>query len=83
MINKKLRKEDMVAGPYNPDRSLSFGDMIVAELELMLQKGRLSPVVYNKSVDLARRIQGPLTSIYSSKRHGLTTAVNFIINKCR
>ena len=28
----KRIKEDMVAGPYNPDRRLSFGDEIEAEL---------------------------------------------------
>jgi len=80
---KKKVKEDMVAGFYNPDRSLSFVDMIVAELEARMQKGQLSPVIYNKGVDLARKVGGQLTSIYSGRPRGLLTAVNFIINKCR
>ena len=84
MIKKRKIKEDMmVSYPWNPDRRLSFGDEIEAELGQRLQQGRLSPVVYNKALDLMRRIEKQLTSIYSKDRHGLTTAVNFIVNKCR
>jgi len=83
MIKRRKVKEDMVAGPYNPDRRLSFGDQLEAELGKYLQSGRLSPVVYNKALDLMRRIEGQLTSIYSRDRHGLTTALNFLVNKCK
>jgi len=81
-MKKKRVKEAVFGGDYNPDRSLSFTDMIVAELESRMQRGRLSPVIYNKGVDLARRIGERLGSIYRGDRHGLATAVNFIINKC-
>jgi hypothetical protein len=79
----KRIKEDMVAGVYNPDRTLSFGDELEAELGKRLQAGRLSPVIYNKALDFMRRIEGHLTSIYSGERHGLASAVTFLINKCR
>ena len=79
----KRIKEDMVAGPYNPDRRLSFGDEIEAELGKRLQKGQLSPVIYNKALDYMRRIEGQLTRIYRAERHGLASAVAFLINKCR
>lgn len=83
MIKKRVKEDMMVSSPWNPDRSLSFTDMIVAELESRMQRGQLSPVIYNKGVDLARRIGHRLESIYRGDRHGLATAVNFIINKCR
>ena len=79
----KRIKEDMVAGPYNPDRRLSFGDEIEAELGKRLQKGQLSPVIYNKALDYMRKIEGHLTRIYRAERHGLASAVAFLINKCR
>ena len=85
-MKRKLHKEagDMIASsPWNPNRELSFGDMIVAELNLRLQKGQLSPVIYNKAVDLTRKIQGQLEHIYGRSSRGLSTAVSFIINKCR
>lgn len=56
---------DMIASaPYNPNRELSFGDMIAAELSLRLHKGQLSPVVYNKALDYTRRIEKQLEGIY-------------------
>ena len=79
----KRIKEDMVAGPYNPDRRLSFGDEIKAELGKRLQNGQLSPVIYNKALDYMWRIERHLASIYSKDRHGLASAVTFLINKCR
>jgi hypothetical protein len=82
-MRKKRVKEAVFGGDYNPDRSLSFSDMIVAELESRMQRGQLAPVIYNKGVDLTRRIGERLGSIYRGERHGLATAVNFIINKCR
>ena len=76
-------KEDMVAGPYNPNRELSFGDMIAAELSLRLHKGQLSPVIYNKALDFTRRIEGQLEGIYGRNGRGLAIAVAFIINKVK
>ena len=85
-MKRKLHKEagDMIASsPWNPNRELSFGDMIVDELSMRLHKGQLSPVIYNKAVDLTRKIQGQLEHIYGRSSRGLSTAVSFIINKCR
>lgn len=73
----------MVAGSYNPNRELSFGDMIVAELNLRLQKGQLSPVIYNKALDYTRRIEKQLEGIYGRNSRGLATAVAFVINKVK
>lgn len=81
-MNKTV-KEDMVAGSYNPNRELSFGDMIVAELNLRLQKGQLSPVVFNKALDYTRRIEKQLEGIYGRNSRGLATAVAFVINKVK
>ena len=80
---RKRVKESMVAGPYNPDKRLSFGDMIEAELGKRLQSGRLSPVIYNKALDLMRRRERPLTGIYRGRVRGLDAAVAFLVNKCR
>lgn len=85
-MKRKMRKEagDMIASsPWNPNRELSFGDMIVDELSTRLHKGQLSPVIYNKAVDLTRKVQGQLEHIYGRSSRGLSTAVSFIINKCR
>ena len=85
-MKRKLRKEagDMIASsPWNPNRELSFSDMIVDELSMRLHKGQLSPVIYNKAVDLTRKIGGQLEYIYGRSSRGLTTAVSFVINKCR
>jgi len=85
-MRNKLRKEagDMIASaPWNPSRELSFSDMIVDELSMRLHKGQLSPVIYNKAVDLTRRIGGQLEYIYGRSSRGLTTAVSLVINKCR
>ena len=76
---KRIRKEDMVAGPYNPDRTPSFGDNIVADLGARLRKGQLSPVVYSFAIDLTRRIEKQLTGIYSRGRHGLRAATQLVI----
>jgi len=73
----------IASAPWNPNRELSFGDMIVDELSMRLHKGQLSPVIYNKAIDLTRRIQGQLEHIYGRTSRGLSTAVSFIINKCR
>ena len=80
---KTRLKEDMVAGPYNPNRELSFGDMIVAELNLRLQKGQLSPVIFNKALDYTRRIEKQLEGIYGRESRGLATAIAFVINKVK
>ena len=80
----KIRKEDMVAGgPYNPDRSLSFADKIVSELEKRLKNGSLAPVVYSFAVDLTRRLSKQLTNIYGGSRHGLQQAVETVIRITR
>ena len=85
-MNKTV-KEDMVAAAvvaaYNPNRELSFGDMIVAELNLRLQKGQLSPVIFNKALDYTRRIEKQLEGIYGRNSRGLATAVAFVINKVK
>lgn len=77
-------REDMIASyPWNPNRELSFGDEIEAELGVRLQRGELSPVIYNKALDLMRRIEGQLTTVYSGRPHGLKATVSFLVNKCR
>lgn len=73
----------IASAPWNPNCELSFSDMIVDELSLRLHKGQLSPVIYNKAVDLTRRIGGQLEHIYGRSSRGLTTAVSLVINKCR
>lgn len=73
----------IASSPWNPNRELSFGDMIVDELSMRLHKGQLSPVIYNKAIDLTRKTQGQLEHIYGRSSRGLSTAVSFIINKCR
>lgn len=84
--NTPLRTEagNMIASqPYNPDRTPSFGDIIVAELGLLLQKGALSHKHYSYAVDLTRRIQGILTGIYWRKAHGLRQALQVVLSMTR
>ena len=45
----KRIKEDMVAGTYNPGKELSFGDLIMQELENRRASGSLSPVLIHSN----------------------------------
>lgn len=74
---------DMVAGPYNPDRTLSFGDLIVRELELLNSKHKISPLIYNRAVDLGRKIERQLNHIYGGRPHGLEHAVHALLSLVR
>ena len=80
---KKVRKEDMVAGPYNPNRELSFTDKIVAELNRRVEGGSLSPKIYSYAVDLTRVMSKQLNNIYGEARHGLRQAVEVILRLTR
>ena len=80
---KRVRKEDMIAGPYNPNRELSFTDKIVLELNKRVENGTLSPKIYSYAVDLARVMSKQLTNIYGEARHGLRLAVEFILRLTR
>jgi len=80
---KPIRKEDMVRGSYNPDRSLSFADMIVQELTKRKDGGMISPLIYSQAVDLARRLAKQLTNIYGGTRHGLPQAVETVLRITR
>lgn len=75
---------NMIASqPFNPDRTPSFGDLIVAELGLLLQKGALSHKHYSYAIDLTRRMQGILTGIYWKKAHGLRQALQVVLSMTR
>ena len=76
---KRVRKEDMIAGPWNPDRRVSFVDLIVAELNRRLEDGSLPPVIYSYAVDLARMMTKPLTNIYGGSRDGLRQALAVVL----
>ena len=80
---KRVRKEDMIAGPYNPNRELSFTDKIVLELNKRVENGTLSPKIYSYAVDLARVMSKQLTNIYGEARHGLRQAVEIILRLTR
>jgi len=76
---KRVRKEDMIAGPYNPNRELSFADKIVSELNKRLEDGSLSPVIYSYAVDLTRMMSKQLNNIYGEARHGLRQALATVL----
>lgn len=76
----KRIKEDMVAGTYNPGKELSFGDLIVQELEKRRASGSLSPVLHSYAVDLTRKIHNQLYHIYGRSRHGLQQAVMAVLS---
>lgn len=80
---KPIRKEDMVGGSYNPDRRLSFADMIVQELTKKSDRGMLSPLEYSQAIDLTRRLAKQLTNIYGGARHGLPQAVETVLRITR
>lgn len=71
----------IASNPYNPDRSLSFVDMIIRELEKLNRLGRLSPVVYSRAVDLARVQTKILNKIYKGRARNLEQAVAFILRQ--
>lgn len=73
----------IASDPVRPDRTLSFIDRVEKELTGMLYKGKLPHNIYFSSVDLARRLQRPLTDIYGVRRHGLRDAIAFILSKVR
>ncbi len=82
-MRKPIRKEDMVQGPYNPDRKLSFVDSIVLELIKRKDRGMISPLIYSQAIDLARRLSKQLTNIYGGSRHGLSQAVETVLRITR
>lgn len=73
----------IVSDPYNPDRTLSFVDMIVGELEKLNRLGKLSPASYSRAVDLARVQTKVLNKIYKGRAGRLEQAVAFILRQLR
>ena len=89
-MKKSLRKEaglsetGMIASqPYNPDRSLSFPDTVVRELERLKDIGAIRPDIYSRAVDLARGQEKILNKIYNSGARNLERAVMFILKQAR
>lgn len=73
----------IVSNPFNPDRTLSFVDMIVRELEKLNRLGKLSPASYSRAVDLARVQTKILNKIYKGRARNLEQAVAFILRQLR
>ena len=71
----------IASAPYNPDRSLSFTDMVVRELEKLNRLGRISPEIYSRAVDLARVQTKVLNKIYKERARNLEQAVMFILRQ--
>lgn len=78
-----MLREDMVAGPYNPDERVSLGDELEQELGKLLQKGRLAPVLHSRAIDLVRRTEKQLNGIYGGRRHARELALQFILRQAR
>ena len=76
-------REDMVAGPYNPDHTPSLGDELEQELGKLLQSGRLAPVLHFRAIDYMRRIEKHLNHIYGGRRHARDRALHFILRQIR
>ena len=83
MNMKRKVTEDMVAGSYNPDRTLSLGDELEKELGKLLQTGRLAPVLHSRAIDYMRRIEKHLNGIYTGKRHARDHALQFVLQQVR
>ena len=85
MIKKKIFEAgNMIASaPWNPDKRLSFIDMIVAELGRLDTEKKVTPVEYSFAIDFARVNTKPITRIYSGKTGGLRQAVMFVVNATR
>ena len=83
--NKKSLPETgmMISSPWNPNRELSFTDIIVRELEKLLDKGIISPVEYSKTVDMARGQTKVLNAIYSKGANGIQQALTFLLRQVR
>ena len=71
----------MISSPWNPNRELSFTDIVVREFEKLVDMGNISPVDYSRAIDLARRQTRILNAIYSKSATGLQQAVLFILRQ--
>lgn len=76
-----LRETGMISGPWNPNRELSFTDIVVREFEKLVDIGNISSVDYSRAIDLARRQTRILNAIYSKSATGLQQAVLFILRQ--
>lgn len=75
---------NMIASqPYNPDKRVGFGDLLVRELDRMLQAKSLTPVQYSMGVDFVKINEKPITHIYAGKPHALRHALMFVLSYLR
>jgi hypothetical protein len=83
--NKKPLPETgmMISSPWNPNRELSFVDIIVRELEKLSDEGIISPVEYSKGIDMARGQAKVLNAIYSKNANGIQQAILFLLRQVR
>jgi hypothetical protein len=73
----------IASAPWNPDRRLSFTDMVIAELEKLSRQKKITPVEYSYATDFTRVNTKPITRIYSGRVGGLKRAVMSIVNMTR
>jgi len=73
----------MISAPWNPNRELSFVDIVVRELQKLSDEGSILPSEYSRGVDLARGQTKVLNAIYSKNATGLQQAVLFLLRQIR
>lgn len=72
---------NMIASqPWNPDRRVGFGDLLVRELDRLLQSKSITPVQYSMGIDFIKINEKPIAHIYAGKPHALRHALMFVLS---
>jgi len=75
---------NMIASqPWNPDKRVGLGDLLVRELDRMLQAKSLTPVQYSMGIDFIKINEKPINHIYAGKPHALRHALMFVLSYLR
>lgn len=75
---------NMIASqPYNPDKRVGLGDLLVRELDRMLQTKSLTPVQYSMGIDFIKTNEKPINHIYAGKPHALRHSLMFVLSYLR
>ena len=76
---KKLKKEDMVAGPYKLNDPDTFKKQITDELSKRFIAKKISNPIYTVALQISSKGVDPLKRIYKGEKDGLNRAVDKVI----
>jgi hypothetical protein len=76
---KKLKKEDMVDGPSEPNNPDTFKKKITDELSKRFNAKKISNSIYTVALQISSKGVDPLKRIYKGEKDGLNRAVDKVI----